>query len=87
LARSAKEVVEMNAIQFEAIIENNTIQIHERFKTSIHKDKVQVTIRDANVSENKNAMAWQRFLRGIKTCDNHESVEFERVNFDCEIIS
>jgi hypothetical protein len=85
-AWSTKEMIKMNAIQFEAVVENDTIRIPERFRTSIRKGKVQVTIRDEDAPENKNAMAWQRFLKGIKACNDHESIEFERVNFDREVI-
>jgi hypothetical protein len=74
----------VSAIQFEAVVENDTIQIPEQFRTSVRKGKVQVTIRDEDASENKNAIAWQKFLKGIKACDDHEPIEFEHVNFDHE---
>jgi hypothetical protein len=34
----------MSAIQFEAIVENDTIRIPEQFRTSVRKGKVQVTL-------------------------------------------
>jgi hypothetical protein len=77
-------VIVVSAIQFETVVENDTIRIPEQFRTSVRKGKVQVTIRDEDASENKNAIAWQKFLKGIKACDDHEPIEFERVNFDHE---
>jgi hypothetical protein len=38
-----KTVIKMNPIQFEAAVENDTMQIPEQFKTSVRDDKVQVT--------------------------------------------
>jgi hypothetical protein len=76
----------MSAIQFEAVVENDTIRIPEQFRASVRKGKVQVTIRDESVSAGKNAMAWQRFLEEIKACDDNEPIEFERVNFDREVV-
>jgi hypothetical protein len=76
-------MLKMSVIQFEAVVENDTIRIPEQFRASVRKGKVQVTIWDENASESRNAMAWQRFLKGIKACDDHEPIEFERVNFDC----
>jgi hypothetical protein len=76
----------VNAIQFEAVVENDRILIPEQFRASVRKGKVQVTIRDEDVSENKNAIAWQKFLKGIKACDDHEPIDFERVNFDREVV-
>jgi hypothetical protein len=34
----------VSAIQFEAIVENDTIRIPEQFRTSVRKGKVQVTL-------------------------------------------
>jgi hypothetical protein len=34
----------MNAIQFEAVVENDTIRIPERYRGNIHQGKVQVTL-------------------------------------------
>jgi hypothetical protein len=81
----AREMIIMSAIHFEAVVENDTIRIPEQFRTSVRKGKVQVTIRE-DVSENKNAMAWQRFLKGIKACEDHDLIEFDRVNFDREVV-
>jgi hypothetical protein len=37
-------VIEMSAIQFEAVVENDTIRIPEQFRASVRKGKVQVTL-------------------------------------------
>jgi hypothetical protein len=37
-------MIKVNAIQFEAIVENNMIRIPEQFRTSVRKGKVQVTL-------------------------------------------
>jgi hypothetical protein len=76
----------MNAIQFETVVENDTIQIPERYRGTVHRGKVQVTILDEGVPENKNAKAWRRFLQGIKASTDDEPIEFERVNFTREVV-
>jgi hypothetical protein len=76
-------MLKMNVIRFEAVIENDTIRIPEQFRASVRGGKVHVTIQDDDASESKNMMAWQRFLKGVNACEDHEPVEFERVNFDC----
>jgi hypothetical protein len=77
-------MLKMSVIQFETVVENDTIRIPEQFRASVRGgNKVHVTIRDDDASERKNAMAWQRFLKGVKAGEDHEPVEFERVNFDC----
>jgi hypothetical protein len=38
-------------------------------------------------NENENAKAWRKFLQGLESCDENESiVEFERVNFGREVM-
>jgi hypothetical protein len=41
----------MSAIQFEAVVENDTIRIPEQFRTYIRKGKVQVTLLTDPVRE------------------------------------
>ena len=75
----------MSAIQFEAIVENNTILIPEKYRAAMPRAKVHVAIWDEETAMSGNAKAWQRFLQGIKACADHEPIEFERVNFDREV--
>jgi len=76
----------MNAIQFETVVENDTIRIPERYRGNLHRGKVQVTILDEAAPENKNAKAWRRFLEGIKACTDDEPIEFERVSISREVV-
>jgi hypothetical protein len=41
----------MSAIQFEAVVENDTIRIPEQFRTSVCKRKVKVTLLTDSVRE------------------------------------
>ena len=75
----------MSAIQFEAVVEDNTIRIPEKYRTVLPKAKVYVAIWEEGTAVSKNAGAWQRFLQGIKACADHEPIEFERVNFNREV--
>ena len=75
----------MSAIQFEAVVKDNTIRIPEQFRTTLRKGKVQVTIRDRDTAGSRNANVWQNFLQGIKACDDNEAIEFERVDFEDEV--
>jgi hypothetical protein len=78
-------MIVMGAIQFDAVIEGGTIRVPEQFRKSANNSMVRVTIRDEALSGSSNAMAWQRFLQGIKACEDHEPVGFECVNFDREV--
>jgi hypothetical protein len=40
----AEEMIKVSAIQFEAVVEDDTIRIPEQFRTSIRKGKVHVTL-------------------------------------------
>jgi hypothetical protein len=41
----------MSAIQFETVVENDTIRIPEQFRTSVRKARVQVTLLTESVRE------------------------------------
>jgi hypothetical protein len=79
-------MIDMSAIQFEAIVVDDVIRIPEQFRKSIHRGKVQVTVRDDESPTNENHKAWQKFLKGLERCPDDEPIYFERVNFEREII-
>jgi hypothetical protein len=79
-------MVNMSAISFETVVVDDVIRIPEQFRKSIHRGRVQVTIRDSDVSMSKNYAAWHKFLKGLEGCPDGGPVEFERVNFDREVV-
>jgi hypothetical protein len=76
----------MSAIFFETVVDDNIIRIPEQFRKSIHRGKVQVSVRNDDTPMNKNHAAWQKFLTGLEACPDDEPIEFERVNFNREVI-
>jgi hypothetical protein len=79
-------MVNMSAISFEAVVVDDVIRIPEQFRKSIHRGRVQVTVKDGDVSMSKNHAAWHKFLAGLEGCPDDGPAEFERVNFDREIV-
>ncbi|MDR1068595.1 MAG: hypothetical protein LBL36_05055 [Clostridiales Family XIII bacterium] len=75
----------MNAIQFETVVKDDTIHIPEQYRRTLRRGKVQVTILDQPVSENRNGKAWLKFLQNLKNAPCGEPIEFERVDFDRKI--
>jgi hypothetical protein len=79
-------MIDMSTIFFEAVVVDDAIRIPEQFRKSISRGKVQVSVRDGDASVGKNYKAWQRFLARLDACPDDGPVEFERVNFNREVV-
>jgi hypothetical protein len=76
----------MSTIFFETVVVDNVIRIPEQLRKSIHRGRVQVSVRDDDTPMNKNHAAWQKFLTGLEACPDDEPIEIERVNFTREVV-